>query len=176
MSPYILLAKIGGVLALMMGIGAGYVYWHHEVYASGFNTANEAWIKKEADIKAQADAALQQKNEEVRLKDATIVQQTQQIEAKSKESDDAKTNFDNLRAQYAANIKRLSVRSAASAPNPAQQSDNSAAAPGIDQNVQLMPDFSTAIIDLARGYSENLRMKNECIDLYNEVRTQVNEE
>ena len=91
-------------------------------------------------------------------------------------TDNDQQKYYNLHNQYLTSVKRLSVY-AYTGSNPAKNDNSSGSTPRtpeVGQTVELMPELSAEILDFARGYSENMRLKNECIDLYNTVKINVN--
>ena len=160
--------KLIAALIVIFGIGASGWYLHHSGYVEGRSEmerqiaiANEKAEKKLLDLNARV--SLDQKMLEAQQQ--KIIQQSEKLNANQKD-------FDDLRNQYANDTKRLSVRTYRPS-SPAKQDNNPAIAARASQNVQLMPDAAVALADLARGYTENMRLKNECIDLYNSARETI---
>lgn len=162
---------IGFVIALI----TGFFYFKHSVEAAERDRVNSIWVKKEADATVAAVAELNKKNAEISKRQAELVKSQNEIVAKNRELQNATKSYNDLLRQYADDTKRLSVHIATNKTDTATKSGNTTTSPRVGENtVELMPDVSTEILDFARGYQENLRLKNECIDLYNAARTSVN--
>jgi hypothetical protein len=171
----LLTIKLFAALVLFVVSTAGYFSWHRHVDRQGYDRATREWQIKTQAADSKALAVLTEKNEQVRVAQAGLRETQQQIIEKSKELQDAKDQFNTLRAAYAIGTKRMSIatsscqgRSADNAADPAIASDAS------EGRANLLPETALAILDIARGNSEDVRLKNECIDLYNAARDAVN--
>ena len=164
--------KLIALLVLVLALIGGGWYLHHE----GYEEAKTEFSQDLAIANSKAQAQLTVLNNQVKLDQGSLDASQKKIVELSERSDNEKQNFDTLRDQYATATKRLSVlayrksSSTESTNNPA----TAARTAEVTESVELMPSFSIAAIDVARGYSENLRLKNECIDLYNAAREAVN--
>ena len=144
---------------------------HHEGY-------QEAKSECDADIKKandQAKATLDNLNAQVAKNQQDLTAAQQAIIDKQRELENANSNFNSLRDQYADNVKRLSVRAyIARSPAKPDPGATAAARAGQTGSVDLMPETAASIFDSARRHREDVRLKNECIDLYNAVKDSVN--
>ena len=163
-------AKIIAFLILLVALFAGGWYLHHK----GYEEAKSECRKDIAIANEAAEKKLSAANARVAIDQESLNAQQDKIIQLSEKLDANQSEFNDLRTQYANDIKRLSVR-AYRPGGAAKQGNNPTVATGTSEiTVQLVPAFSTAILYFARGYIENLRLKNECIDLYNAARDAVN--
>lgn len=168
--------KLGLIGAVLAGLIGGYVYWHHKVYQDGYNAANSKWNIEIDKSNQAADDKLQSMNNAVESLQKSLDDSQNQIIAKNKELDHAKQDYETIHAKYLFGISRMSIR----ANCPKQISSNNEASHGTIANgtdsttVELMPSLSASILDFARGYRENLRLKNECVQLYQNAIEKIN--
>jgi ABC-type transporter Mla subunit MlaD len=163
--------KLIGFLLFVIALGAGGWYLHHE----GYEEAVTEYAAKIAQADLAAKTKLDAVNATVAKNQSDLTTALQAITDKSKELQDEKAKSADLDAKYRAGLKRMSVGTYHPT-GPAQQ-NSSAAAPagtGQDGSVYILPATATAIFDIAGGYSEEVRLKNDCIDRYNAVREAVN--
>lgn len=153
--------KVIGLLLIISSLVFGGWYLHHNGYNEG-KAEVDAEIAK-ANMQATADLAA--KNAVIEAKQKELDDSFIQISNKDKEIQGAKQSYQTLLDQYHSGLKRLSIRtnSARNTTGNNQVTTDSAGTTG--QNTFLMPDVSVAILDFAKDYSRNLRLKNECIDL-----------
>lgn len=163
------------VLAALTGI---YVHWKNSIIKETEDRVNAEWVQRQKLADDAASAALLAKNTEIAKKEAALEKTQETIISQSKELQNAKQDYQNLRDKYAIGAKRLSINTAPDKGDRDEPSENSATTSGTDQGrtEYLMPELSIEILDFARRYEENLRLKNECIDLYNAARDAVNPE
>lgn len=162
---------------LVAAIVGGFFYYRHSLIASERAKVNAEWAAKETNATAEAINVLNNKNAEIAKRQEDLLKLQGTIVAQNKELANVKQDYENLRAQYANNSKRLSVATANNKTNTASKVDPTTTSSGTSENrVELMPDVSTEILDFARGYQENLRLKNECIDLYNSAKNSIDVE
>lgn len=156
-----------------------YLHWKNSIIKETEDRVNAEWVQRQKLADDAASAALLAKNTEIAKKEAALKKTQETIVSQSKELQNAKQDYQNLRDKYAIGAKRLSINTVPDESDRAKQSDDPASAAGTEQDgatQYLVPELSIEILDFARRYEENLRLKNECIDLYNAARDAVNPE
>lgn len=164
--------KLIAILALIIGLAGGGLYLHH----SGYEEGVAEYKLKIDDANDKAKLELDAANTKVAQNQSALDALQSKIISTSRESDNVQKNYDTLRAQYANATLRLSVRTHSE--NHQTKSGSSAtASSGTDQDrsIDLLPETATSVLDAGRGLKEDVRLKNECIDLYNAVRDNLNE-
>lgn len=165
-------AKLILIVSIILGFVLGGVYLYH----AGYSKAKLEFHDALAIANDNAEKKLVALNNQVAFAQNSLNDTQQKIIQLSKRSDDDQQKYDDLHGQYVTAVKRLSVY-AYSGSHSAKQDNGSKSSIGtteVGQTVQLMPDISGEILSFARGYNENLRLKNECIDLYEAVRIKIN--
>jgi hypothetical protein len=162
-------AKLIALLLFLLAMSGGVWYSHYAGYEQAKTDFDLKIAKANLIAKTELDAA----NEKVSQTQTALNSAQAAIISKSQEVENGKQAYEDLHTKYVNGAVRMSV-TALSQSNSAGKNSGQPAAPGISENVQLMPDVSAEVLSFAREYSENLRMKNECIDLYNAVLTKVN--
>ena len=163
-------AKLICFVILLVAIAAALLSWHHSIIAKN----NAAWQAKINQANAAATAQLEQINEKVAQHQTALNNAQEKIIEQNQETENAKANYEKLRAQYAASTVRMSVAAADFESRNTQQNSDSSSAAGACENrsVNLVPEAAAVILAVARQTRDDVRLKNECIDLYNAVREQ----
>ncbi len=176
-TEYALLIKgfivAGIIVALLLVVH----FWKKSIISDTTNKVNAQWIKRETDANSAAQEVLNNKNQEIHKNQLELDSAMSVISQKTQEIANAKKDYDLLHIKYASGIKRMSVRVSTRPLDTAKQDNHPSIAVGNDNEIrELMPEISGEILDFARGYSENLRMKNDCIRMYNLVRDSISQE
>ncbi len=176
-TEYALLIKgfivAGIIVALLLVVH----FWKKSIISDTTNSVNTQWIKRETDANSAAQDVLSNKNQEIHKHQLELDSAINVISQKNQEIANAKKDYDLLHIKYASGIKRMSVRVSTSQVDTTKQDNHPAIAIGNDSEFrELMPEISGEILDFARGYSENLRMKNDCVRMYNLVRESIPKE
>lgn len=162
------------IFAVIMSLGSALLYIRHTIIINERNRVNEEWKAKEAAVDLQVKNTLIAKNKEISEKQLNLEAAHKVIIDKNREIENAQKTYNALRAKYANGALRLSV-STIHKDSGAEQAGNPASTAGTQyEDRELLPDVSTTILDFARDYQRNLRLKNECIDLYNNAREVIN--
>jgi hypothetical protein len=173
----LLAIKLGAGLIILVGLIAGYISWEHHLINKGIKQESDR--RDALDLKAslRAQDILTSKNEEVRKLQEDIQTTHDQIIAKSQELQSAKDDYNKLRTQYVTGAKRMSIAVASCQGRSPEQSESATTSSGISENrADLLPETAATIFDIGRGIKEDVRLKNECIDLYNDLASKINKE
>lgn len=168
------LNKLACIVLLIGSLCVVGLFWHHSIVLEN----DEKWRHKLDQQNIIAQQNLKQMNYQVSFHQAELNAAQASIIQKSKELEDAKAAYDNLRGEYASGALRLSVAPTHSQSGGAKQDTDSSIAVGIGQDrpIEFMPEVATTILDVARQNRNDVRLKNTCIDLYNAAIKQVNSE
>lgn len=157
-------------IILSVAIAAALLSLHHSIIAKN----NAVWQAKINQANATAKMQLEQINEQVAQHQNALNTAQEKIIEQNKETENAKASYEKLRAQYVAGTVRMSVTATGFRSKNTQQNSNSVT-PGAaceNRSIDLVPGVAEVILDVARQTRNDVRLKNECIDLYNAVREQ----
>lgn len=164
-------AKLIAIMAFILVISLGGLYLHHEAYQEAEAAYNAKIVKANLAAKSQLDAV----NATIAKNQSDLNAAQQAIIDKQKELENGQRDYDDLHAKYIAGTKRMSVPAYSGVSStPQDHNAGVAAIPGENRPIDILPETAAAILDTGRGYSEDVRLKNECIDLYNAARDEVN--
>lgn len=173
-----ILIKIGMVLLL---IGAAFAYVNHRdhiIDARGYNRANSEWgqfndRQRSAQLTAQLKA-----NKDALEHEHRVLELAAQTEADhQKEMEHANEKISMLSAAVADGRVRLSI---AVGPGRAKAGDSTktdprpSSTPDGVQRADIMPDAANRIISISANGDRLVSERNECIRLYNQVKTEYN--
>ena len=170
-SAYKIYFIIGGVIALL----AGLAYYRHTIIINERERVTAIWQKKELEWQVLQYEVLARKNRVISDKQAELDRKTKEIVIKDRELENAKKSYSDLRAKYTSGALRLSVYTTKPKGVGAKYFEDAAAPSGVlPERRELVPEVSANILDFARHYSHNLRLKNRCIQLYETTRDAIN--
>jgi len=171
LTPYLLWIKIAAGLALIASI----LFAGHKV-ADHWREQGRNEIRAEHAIadKSAADD-LKILNDQAARNQADLNEARNTIIEKTRETENEKAAYADMRDKYLDGSRRMSIVTAASARDKAERDHNSSATvQPTEARTNLLPKDSTSILDAARNSADDVRKLNTCIDLYNSARDAVN--
>lgn len=164
------------LLIAAISVATGAIYYKDKILSDERERVNTEWQLREEMWQNEIKQKLLEKNQEVERRQQELNKVFESIAEKSQELENATQKYNDLRSKYANGTLRMSVPTAATSKVARAKQNNSPSPPAVVyENRELMPELSTAILEFARDYQRNLRLKDQCIVLYNAAREAVNE-
>jgi hypothetical protein len=175
--------KLIAVLALFSALAYGehrFHKWEKSLVQQGYDEARKEDDAKQSIANEKAERLLITANNAIAQSQQEIQNLSNQLALRAKELQDAKEERQKLVADYAAGLKRMSVRTIGGANceggNSKQNSSSSASHGSNEGRSELVPEVSADILDFAGRYQDNVRNLDICIDAYNGMREQLNKD
>ncbi len=167
------LAKLIGIVLLVVSLGGAAVAYHHHVFQQGVTQESARRDKIEEDNSARADRERDALNEKIDAAQAVLDAARADVKKLTKDLSDEKAISSDRQQHLLAGTERMRILARARPPGPDQQTAGGPAVSG-DQGAEVVVDIAgtaaAAIDQLRTEHNEAVKRLDACIVQYDAVK------